>query len=261
MCHVVVLSQNETEPKGCQWWASKVWVRRDFSEVSSIQMKVLAHRASWMDKKCAGGVVPWTHEICVWWGWLGRREAKLPGSAWPLVRNRTRERARDGLAVVHWRHRPLSWGECGGCTPAFEALPPTNSGLPTSTHCVDTPHPPIPPSPSLCFPYKAWPFPQQGCTCMRVCGHCVNWWRTITSLFYWICLGSNDVQYHHARSLQFHPCHRCYERLQIPCSLVKLLASDLCKYLWQLLDQLVSSSVKNVTDWSTVDQLHQLEYG
>lgn len=52
---------------------------------------------------------------------------------------RERERARDGLAVVHWRHRPLSWGECGGCAPAFEALPPTNSGLPISTHCVDTP--------------------------------------------------------------------------------------------------------------------------
>lgn len=199
---------------------------------------------SWTD-----GVVPWTCEICVWWGWLGRREAKLPGSVWPLVRNRTRERgsARDGLAVVHWRHRPLSWGECGGCAPAFEALPPTNSGLPISTHCVDTPHPPSPPSPSFCFPYKA----RLGhflSRVVRVFGHCA-WWlnsgKTITSL--WINLRSNNVQCHHTRSFQFHPHHRCWEHLQIACCLVKLLISGLCMFLWQLRNQRISSSVRNVT--------------
>lgn len=85
----------------------------------------------------------------------GRRSCLAQRGHWSGT-ERERERARDGLAVVHWRHRPLSWGECGGCAPAFEALPPTNSGLPISTHCVDTP-PLSPPSPSLCFPYMARP--------------------------------------------------------------------------------------------------------
>lgn len=95
---------------------------------------------------------------------------------WPLVWEGEREKERERLAVVRWRHRPLSWGECGGCAPAFEALPPTNSGLPISTHCVDPLHHPsssLSPSLSLCFPYKDWPghflsFSQWGCMCVWV---------------------------------------------------------------------------------------------
>lgn len=114
---------------------------------------------------------------CVRRGRFGRREVKQPGAVWPLVWEGEREsegaKERKGLAVVRWRHRPLSWGECGGCAPAFEALPPTNSGLPISTHCVDPLHHPYPllsPSLSLCFPYKDWPghflsFSQWGCVC------------------------------------------------------------------------------------------------
>lgn len=97
-------------------------------------------------------------------------------AVWPLVWEGEREKERERLAVVRWRHRPLSWGECGGCAPAFEALPPTNSGLPISTHCVDPLHHPsssLSPSLSLCFPYKDWPghflsFSQWGCMCVWV---------------------------------------------------------------------------------------------
>jgi len=97
-------------------------------------------------------------------GRFGRREVRQPGAVWPLVwegereeRERERERAKERkrLAVVRWRHRPLSWGECGGCAPAFEALPPTNSGLPISTHCVDPLHHPS--SSPLSLPVPLFP--------------------------------------------------------------------------------------------------------
>lgn len=71
-------------------------------------------------------------------------------AAWCSVAPGLRERER--LAVVRWRHRPLSRGESGGCAPAFEALPPTNSGLPISTHCVDPLATPLlPPWPFVCL--------------------------------------------------------------------------------------------------------------
>lgn len=115
--------------------------------------------------------------VCDGAGLAGRRRSCLAQRGhWSGTERESeieRERARDGLAVVHWRHRPLSWRECGGCAPAFEALPPTNSGLPISTHCVDTPtRLALPPSPYLCFPYKARPGHFLS-GLVRFSGHCV----------------------------------------------------------------------------------------
>lgn len=108
-------------------------------------------------------------------------------AAWCSVAPGLRERER--LAVVRWRHRPLSRGESGGCAPAFEALPPTNSGLPISTHCVDPLATPLlPPSLALCLPYKDWPghflsVSQWGCVCVWVFVevYVVNGWRGATN--------------------------------------------------------------------------------